>query len=42
MLEVCTDGALLPLMAITRDLDLLTLTLRVKSMQRRWARYRVG
>ena len=42
MLAVCTDGALLPLMAITQDWDLLTLTLGVKPMQRRWARYRVG
>ena len=32
MLAVCTDGALLPLMAITQDFDLLTLTLGVKSM----------
>ena len=28
MLAVCSDGALLPLIAITQDLDLLTLTLR--------------
>ena len=32
MLAVCTDGALLPLMAITQDWDLLTLTLGVKPM----------
>ncbi len=32
MLAVCTDGALLPLLAITQDLDLLTLTLGVKPM----------